>query len=77
MQSLAGPRNSLCWPDGKTVSPCERPASHAGLGMGQKTAVVSQPFCNPICPNRESEQDDKWSFCLTAGTLCPANQERQ
>jgi hypothetical protein len=22
-------------------------------------------------------QDDKWSFCLTAGTLCPANQERQ
>ena len=27
-------------------------------------------------PN-ESGQDDKWSFCLTAGTLCPANQERQ
>ena len=26
---------------------------------------------------QESEQDDKWSFCLTAGTLCPANQERQ
>jgi hypothetical protein len=26
---------------------------------------------------RESEQGDKWSFCLTAGTLCPANQERQ
>ena len=25
---------------------------------------------------QESEQDDKWSFCLTAGTLCPANQER-
>ena len=23
------------------------------------------------------EQCDKWSFCLTAGTLCPANQERQ
>ena len=23
------------------------------------------------------EQGDKWSFCLTAGTLCPANQERQ
>ena len=22
---------------------------------------------------QESEQDDKWSFCLTAGTLCPAN----
>ena len=26
---------------------------------------------------RKSAQDDKWSFCLTAGTLCPANQERQ
>ncbi len=26
---------------------------------------------------QEFEQDDKWSFCLTAGTLCPANQERQ
>jgi hypothetical protein len=26
---------------------------------------------------RKSVQDDKWSFCLTAGTLCPANQERQ
>jgi hypothetical protein len=24
----------------------------------------------------ESGQDDKWSFCLTAGTLCRANQER-
>jgi hypothetical protein len=26
---------------------------------------------------RKSAQDDKWSFCLTAGTLCPANQEKQ
>ena len=25
---------------------------------------------------KKSEQDDRWSFCLTAGTLCPANQER-
>ena len=25
---------------------------------------------------QESEQDDKWSYCLTAGTLCPANQAR-
>ena len=24
----------------------------------------------------KSAQDDKWSFCLTAGTLWPANQER-
>ncbi len=27
--------------------------------------------------SRKSAQDDKWSFCLTAGTLCAANQERQ
>ncbi|MET4350068.1 hypothetical protein ABIC07_009600, partial [Bradyrhizobium sp. RT9a] len=25
---------------------------------------------------RKFEQVDKWSFCLTAGTLVPANQER-
>jgi hypothetical protein len=25
---------------------------------------------------RKSAQDAKWSFCLTVGTLCPANQER-
>jgi hypothetical protein len=24
---------------------------------------------------RKSGQDDRWSFCLTAGTLCPTNQE--
>jgi hypothetical protein len=26
--------------------------------------------------SRKSAQDDRWSFCLTAGTLKPANQER-
>ena len=26
--------------------------------------------------SRKSTQGDKWSFCLTAGTLWPANQER-
>ena len=33
----------------------------------------------PILSSRpqESGQGDKWSFCLTAGTLCSANQERQ
>ena len=25
---------------------------------------------------QESAQDDKWSFCLRAGTLWPRNQER-
>jgi hypothetical protein len=26
---------------------------------------------------RKSAQGDRWSFCLTAGTLCLTNQERQ
>jgi hypothetical protein len=25
---------------------------------------------------RKSAQGDRWSFCLRAGTLCPANQEK-
>ena len=37
----------------------------AGLGL-----VALQSW------SRKSERGDKWSFCLTAGTLCPANQER-
>jgi len=32
---------------------------------------------SPQSWSRKSGQDDKWSFCLTAGTLCAANQERQ
>jgi hypothetical protein len=31
----------------------------------------------PESRSRISAQDDKWSFCLTAGTLCAANRERQ
>jgi hypothetical protein len=26
---------------------------------------------------RKSAQGDRWSFCLTAGTLCLTNQEKQ
>jgi hypothetical protein len=26
---------------------------------------------------RKFGQDDKWNFCLTTGTVVPANQERQ
>jgi hypothetical protein len=51
--------------------------------------VMPDEFGNPMSNNdrsgkeggesrpQESAQDDKWSFCLTAGTLCPANQEKQ
>jgi hypothetical protein len=47
-------------------------------------ATVIKRFAAPADPSarkesrlRKSAQDDKWSFCLTAGTLCPTNQERQ
>jgi hypothetical protein len=42
------------------------------LGIARLT-----PFFLSQSRPQESEQDDKWSFCLTADTLCPANQERQ
>ena len=48
---------------------------------------VAERFAVPLKPGnagggngqswfRKSAQGDKWSFCLMAGTLCPANQER-
>ena len=45
----------------------------------QTSALKAKPAKSPVCESwsRKSEQDDKWSFCLIAGTLCPANQERQ
>jgi hypothetical protein len=43
--------------------------------------VVWEDGCAKPCEqqqsrSRKSAQCDKWSFCLTAGTLWPANQER-
>src|SRR6516225_2669436 len=35
-----------------------------------------QAACFPEKWFRNFAQDDKWNFCLTAGTLVPANQER-
>ena len=54
----------------------------AGIGLGQfaqiaMLAPMLRKFANPKQSwSRKSAQDDKWSFCLTVGTLCPANQER-
>ena len=53
-------------PDGYVIDATGRKAK---LPRGSSDAAESRP--------QESEQDDKWSFCLTAGTLCPANQEKQ
>jgi chromosome partitioning protein len=36
---------------------------------------VFKPFVGQSRP-RKSAHGDRWSFCLTAGTLWPANQER-
>ena len=41
-----------------------------------RTARIRRPFVRRQSRSRKSAQDDKWSFCLTAGTLWPANQER-
>ena len=45
------------------------------LTKGTETPTIANT--RPESRPQESEQDDKWSFCLTAGTLCPANQEKQ
>jgi hypothetical protein len=41
-----------------------------------KTLCGQPPVLSTESWSRKSEQSDKWSFCLTAGTLCPTNQER-
>jgi hypothetical protein len=37
------------------------------VALTVKTGVESRP--------RKSGREDRWSFCLTAGTLCLSNQE--
>ncbi|MGD0333425.1 MAG: hypothetical protein ABSA90_09230 [Xanthobacteraceae bacterium] len=52
----------------------------AKWGIEPSLAVMSEKGAAGLsCQSRlrKSAQDDKWSFCLTAGTLCPTNQERQ
>jgi hypothetical protein len=53
----------------RQVRAAQSAPSTSGEGNARETLFKSWP--------QGSEQDDKWSFCLTAGTLCPANQERQ
>ncbi len=40
------------------------------------TKTPSNSTCGPESRFRKSCTDDKWSFCLTVGTLCLRNQER-
>ena len=44
--------------------------------LGAAALAAGDKFCGKSW-SRKSAQDDKWSFRLTVGTLCPTNQERQ
>jgi hypothetical protein len=44
-------------------------------GNGVSRHGEPAPILGGTEPVPESAQDDKWSCCLTAGTLCPATQE--
>ena len=63
---------------------CHRRAllRHAFDGEGAEFSILIANFPQRLIirvvqsRSRKSAQDDKWSFCLTAGTLWPANQER-
>ena len=74
----------------KGIAQCEkiknrsmRPVFFAGLSeaytVAGRFAEAAKALEDALAKSRlrKSAQDDKWSFCLTAGTLCPANQERR
>jgi hypothetical protein len=42
----------------------------------QSTKPIRVPDLDDQSWSEKSAQGDKWSFCLTAGTLCLPNQER-
>src|ERR1035437_1501202 len=42
----------------------------------QERAQIIEKIPHAKSRSRKSAQGDKWSFCLMAGTLCSANQER-
>jgi hypothetical protein len=59
------PRSKGRQPEDATLTQDEMEAE---LRILRQEQVKSRP--------RKFAQNDKWSFCLTAGTLVPANQER-
>src|SRR6267142_949110 len=52
------------------------PYSPPALRCRQASRLACGEFVGNQSRPRKSAQDDRWSFCLTAGTLWPANQER-
>ena len=61
----------------ETDAHCEFESEHPGYCGARDTIYVGNMKGVGQSWIRKSAQGDKWSFCLTAGTLCPANQERQ
>jgi hypothetical protein len=48
------------------------------VGRTLETAVTGREVATTLHHEsrpRKSGRDDRWSLCLTAGTLCPSNQE--
>ena len=43
--------------------------------MSSESAIVEARTRVEKSRPRKTGQDDRWNFCLTAGTLCPSNQE--
>ena len=58
------------------VRPAVEPLDIARFQAGDYFDRVGYQDNHILSWPRKSAQDAKWSFCLTAGTLCPANQER-
>ena len=59
----------------EVISAIEQRGAPVAANKTLKSIKTFLRWCVGQSRPRESEQGDKWSFCLTAGTLCPANQE--
>ena len=68
LQQIQGPPAQGC----RANHPRPLP-NNSGLCAAARGSRMCQLQSRP----QEFAQGDKWSFCLTAGTLCPANQEKQ
>jgi hypothetical protein len=59
----------------RSLDSTKKKASNLGMPLGVAVRWTDGELRRQSW-SRKSEQGDKWSFCLTAGTLCPANQEK-
>src|SRR5215204_5092823 len=76
-----GIRISSLVPTGLVIETVSDSCDSIILVVRSENGMAECPLCGATSRRiqrwpRKSGQDDRWSFCLTAGTLCPANQER-